>query len=66
MKKNNEIQNQSVDELKAQYRDLSKEIFDFKNENALNRKLEKPHLIRSKKRDRARVLTEIHKKNASI
>lgn len=66
MAKKNEWNDQSVDELKAQYRDLSKEIFDLKNELKVNRKLDKPHQLRSKKRDRARVATAVHQKGGSI
>jgi len=66
MKKENEIKNYSVEELKSQYRDLSKEIFELKNEIALNRKIEKPHLLKTKKRERARVLTRMHQKGGSI
>lgn len=66
MKNKNQIADQSVEELKAQYRDLSKEIFELKNEIALNRKIEKPHLVKMKKRERARVLTAVHQKGGSI
>jgi large subunit ribosomal protein L29 len=62
MKNKNTLQDQTVDELKASYRDLSKEIFQLKNEIALNRKIEKPHLLKAKKRERARVLTAVHQK----
>jgi large subunit ribosomal protein L29 len=54
---------QSNDELRALYRDLSKEIFNLKCEQSVSRKLEKPHLLRQKKRERARVLTALHQKD---
>jgi large subunit ribosomal protein L29 len=57
MKRMLEFKDQSVEELKALYQDLAKEIFDLKNELRMTRKLEKPHLLRKKKKDRARVLT---------
>ena len=66
MKNKNQTQDLSVEELKSQYRDLSKDIFQLKNDIALNRKLDKPHLLRAKKRDRARVLTAVHQKGGSI
>lgn len=62
MLKAKELKDQSVDELKALHRDLSKEIFELKNELSTARKLEKPHLVREKKRDRARVLTILRQK----
>lgn len=56
------FKDQSVEELKALYLDLSKEIFELKNEVSVNRKIEKPHLVKEKKRDRARVLTALRQK----
>ena len=66
MKNKNQVNDQTVDELKAMYRDLSKEIFDIKNQISINRKLEKPHLLKLKKRERARVLTAVHQKGGTI
>ncbi len=63
MMKMKEIKDQNLDELKAVYRDLSKEIFELKTEFSITRKLEKPHLLREKKRDRARVMTVIQQKS---
>ena len=57
-----DLKNQNNNELKALYADLSKEIYNMKCELSVNRKLEKPHLLREKKRDRARVMTALHKK----
>jgi large subunit ribosomal protein L29 len=57
-----ELQKQTLDELKAVYRDLSKEIYEMNTEFSIARKLEKPHLLREKKRDRARVLTVLNHK----
>jgi large subunit ribosomal protein L29 len=58
----NEVRSQSVDALKAQVREVSKEIYNLENELRLNRKLDKPHLLRSKKKDRARLMLAIHEK----
>lgn len=60
------FKDQSVEELKALYHDLSKEIFELKNEVSINKKLEKPHLVKLKKRDRARVLTALRQKEALV
>lgn len=57
-----EFKDQSVEELKALRRDLSKDIFAMKNEISTTRKIDKPHLIRLKKRNRARVLTLLNQK----
>lgn len=59
-----ELKDQSPQELQAQYRDLSKEIYNLKNELSAQRKIDKPHLIRTKKRDRARVLTVLRQKES--
>jgi large subunit ribosomal protein L29 len=66
MKKKQEIQDRSEQELKTLYRDLSKDIFRLKNELALSRKLEKPHELRNKKRDRARALTFLRQKSGNL
>lgn len=49
----------SEEGLKAQVAVLSEEIFLLRNELSLNRKLEKPHLLQAKKRERARALTRL-------
>ncbi len=59
MLKMKDLRNQTAAELETQVRELSKEIYDLKCEARTARKLDKPHLVRSKKRDRARVLTAI-------
>ena len=61
-----EFKDQSVEELKALYHDLAKDIFELKNELRMSRKLEKPHLLSKKKRDRARVLTLLSQKGEKI
>jgi len=64
MLKMTDLITQSVEELKTHQRDLSKEIYDLRCELKMARKLEKPHRVREKKRDRARVLTVIRQKEA--
>lgn len=63
MLKTKDLLNQSLEEVEAQYEDLCREIFELMNELKLTRKLDKPHLIREKKRDRARVLTILRQRN---
>ena len=62
MLKAKDLGNQTVEELKAQHEDLCREIFELANELKLARKLEKPHLLSEKRRDRARVLTILRQK----
>ncbi len=62
MAKAKELRDQSPEELKALYQDLSKEIFQLRNEMKITRKVEKPHLVRIKKKDRARALTILREK----
>jgi large subunit ribosomal protein L29 len=65
MLKVKELKDQSQEELKAVYQDLSKELFQLRNEMKITRKLEKPHLVRIKKKDRARVMTILREKELS-
>lgn len=57
MAKAKELREQSAEDLKALYQDLSKELFELRNEMKVTRKMEKPHLVRTKRKDRARVMT---------
>ena len=47
----------SIEELEKSASQLEAEIFALRNEFALQRKLEKPHLLKQKRHERARVLT---------
>lgn len=62
MLKAKDLRDQTVDELNASYEDLCKEMFKLKNEARLTKKVEKPHLIREKKKDVARLLTVMNEK----
>lgn len=66
MKKFQDFKDQSAEELKAMYHDLSKDIYELKNEVSMTRKIDKPHLVRDKKRNRARVLTALKQKGERI
>lgn len=66
MVKKKTMNDQSAEELKILYHDLSREIFDLSNELSMARKLDKPHLLRAKKKDRARVMTALRQKGATI
>ena len=52
-----ELRDLSAEELEVQLEDLHQEVFLLRNELKATRKLDKPHLLREKRRDRARVLT---------
>ncbi|MES2344377.1 MAG: 50S ribosomal protein L29 [Chlamydiota bacterium] len=65
MLKKQEIRDQTLEELVVLNQDLSKEIYDLMNEFRQTRKMERPHLIREKKKTRARVLTIIKEKGAT-
>lgn len=51
------LREQSVEELTAQCRDFSKQLFQLRNEMKVTRKMEKPHLVRQTRKDRARIMT---------
>ena len=57
MQKAKELRGQSVEDLKVLSVDLAREIFNLRSEKKLARKSEKPHQLRLKKKERARVLT---------
>jgi large subunit ribosomal protein L29 len=61
-KKKKEMGDRSVAELVALSRDLEREVFELRNELSLNRKLEKPHLLKAKRREKARALTLLTQK----
>ncbi len=53
----------SVEELKHRIEILDREIFALNNELALSRKLDKPHELRAKRREKARCLTFLTQKH---
>lgn len=53
---------QSIDELEAQCDDYQKSLFRLVNEAKQTKKAEKPHLIREKRKDIARLRTTIRQK----
>ena len=61
-----EFRDQSVEERKAMLHDPSKNIFEMKNEISTTRKIDKPNLLRKKKRDRARILTLLNRKGEKV
>lgn len=58
----NELKQLPLDQLEVLIEDLAKEIYELKNQLAMNRKLDKPHLIKDKKKDRARAILALAEK----
>jgi large subunit ribosomal protein L29 len=61
-----ELREQSVEGLKKLEREIASELFALRNEQATARKTAKPHLVKEKKRDRARVLAVLSEKERSV
>lgn len=61
-KKINELKDLSIPELKAMSETLAREVFDLRSTLSVQRKLEKPHMLKAKRRERARVLTQLTQK----
>ena len=64
MAKKKRTEEASVKEVQAQVHSLDREIFQLRNELATQRKLEKPHLIKEKRKQKARILTLLTQKGA--
>ena len=62
MLKAKDLRDQSIEELEATQRDLTKELWELVNAAKHTKKVEKPHLINQKKKDIARLLTVINEK----
>lgn len=52
-----EIRDLSQDQIETLIEDLQKEIFELRNEMAMARKLDQPHLIGEKRKTKARAIT---------
>ncbi len=52
----------TVEDLKIKHEELNAEIFELLNELRVSRKLEHPHMLKEKKKDRARILTVLRQK----
>ena len=59
MVKISEIRDQSLEQLQFRLSEIEKEIFELTNELRINHKLEKPHLLKSLKKEKAQILTNI-------
>ncbi len=51
-----EMRDLTKEQLESMLADLNREIYELKNQLSAARKLEKPHLLKEKKKDRARAM----------
>ena len=56
------LNDQQEHELSARLIDIDRELFALRNELAMNKKLDKPHLIRARRREKAQILTNLTQK----
>lgn len=66
MVKAKDLRDLSLEDLEFQCNELSRELFELKNEMKVNRKMERPHMVRQKKKDRARVMTVLREKESTV
>ena len=59
-----ELRNQSIEELQVRAEEINRELFELRSKLALEKKLDKPHLIKMNKRTKARILTVLQEKKA--
>ncbi len=62
MKKTDELRSQSMEQLTILAEDLFKEIYHLRNEKKMTKNVEKPHLLKDKRKQRARVLSVLTEK----
>lgn len=62
MSKADELRSKSKEELTSIVSDLDQDIFKLRNELNVTRKLETPHVLYKKRKDRARALTILTEK----
>ena len=57
-----ELRELPIDQLKSLIDDINKDLFELREQLAVNKKLQKPHLLRDKKKDRARAILALSEK----
>ena len=57
MAKKKKTEDLSLAEVETKVAELNRELFALRNQLSIERKLEKPHLIRAKRKEKARLLT---------
>lgn len=63
--KKKKLKDESVKALNEALVELNKEIFVIRNELSWNRKIEKPHRLKEKRKEKARILTLLTLKQRS-
>ena len=64
MTKASNLRDLAVAELEAALQEISKEVYNLVNEMKRAKKMDKPHLLRQKKKEKARLLTILHEKQS--
>lgn len=65
MAKIQELRDLSEEELEVRQEDLRKKIFELRNQQKLEKKIEESHLLRESKKEIARILTIMREKKIS-
>ncbi len=56
------LRERSLEELEGELASITKDLFRLANQLRASRKLDQPHLVKAKKKDRARLLTILTEK----
>lgn len=59
-----EMREKSTEELEARVEEIGKELYELKTRLSMEKKLDQPHLIPQKRRERARIMTVLTEKTA--
>lgn len=65
MRKAKDFMDMSVEELQSLHGEMDRELFQLRNTKMQTKTLEKPHLIKQTKKERARLLTVLNHKQRS-
>ncbi len=57
-----ELRNMSEEDMKGHLEDAEKELYYMRNEQSISKKIEKPHLVKQRKKEKARILTILREK----
>ena len=65
MTKASQLRDMSIVDLQFSVETIKKELFNLNNEMKRTKKLEKPHLLNQKRKEKARLLTIINQKQSA-
>ncbi|NGX57065.1 MAG: 50S ribosomal protein L29 [Candidatus Anoxychlamydiales bacterium] len=60
MTKLKELKELSIEQLEFRIDEINKTLFEIRNELAINHKVEKPHLLKTLKKEKAQIKTIMH------